>query len=572
MPIDAGHVLANLMSSAGIHHIHGVAGGALGPLLRAIGERPELRYIGTRHEAAGALMATAVYQATGVPAVCLAEQGPGTHNLMAGLGSARANNLALVAITVSGHSADTSPGRGALMQLDAVEALRPLTKWNTQVRDARRLPEAFGTALRHALTGTPGPVHLDIPRDVLAASVDFGADESAVQRAAFVSPRPTVADPVAVADAAALLARSRRPLVIAGGGAVTADAQVRALIGKLGASATTTQSGIGVVATDDPALVGHGGVIGGPAVIRAMREADLVLAIGCRFSSWLWQDGAPVVRGEPEQRLIQVDIEPSVIGHARPVSVGLVGDATAVLAQLGDALAQRADIHEESAASAARADWLASLREEYEAHLTELDKLAADTGPVMHPAALAKALGVLIPEESLVVYDGGHTSFWSNSLTPTHRSRTRFHEAGMAQLGFGLPYANTLAALHPDRTVVHITGDGSIGFTLQELDTARRYGLRALHVVHNNEAWGVIRASQQHAGFELGTELAGTDYAAVARGFGCHGERVETWDELAPAWDRALASPLPALLDVRVRFEPHPMFPAFGAATRRPAR
>ncbi|MFF5497816.1 thiamine pyrophosphate-binding protein [Streptomyces aquilus] len=562
---DAGHVLARLMSRAGVRNVYGVAGGALGPLLRALGEQPDLHYIGTRHEAAGALMATAAYQATGVPAVCVAEQGPGTHNLMAGLGSARANNLALIAITVSGHSADSSLERGALMQLDAVAALRPLTKWNTQVRDVHRLREAFRAALRHALTGTPGPVHLDIPRDVMATVVDVPGDEPTLTTDAFQRPLPTIADPGAVGDAAALLAQARRPLLIAGGGAAGADIPFRRLVARLGAAATTTQMGTGVVASDDPAFIGHGGVVGGPAVLRAMREADVVLAVGCRFSSWLWQEGEPVVRGEPEQRLIQVDVEPSIIGRARPVSVGLVGDAAAVLDQLGDALDGLDQASE-------RADWLASLTQEYRAHLAEFDKLADDNARVMHPAALGKALGELVPPQSLVVYDGGHTTFWSNSLTPVTGSRTRFHEAGMAQLGFGLPYANALAHLHPDRPVVHITGDGSIGFTLQELDTARRYGLRALHVVHNNEAWGVIRASQEHSGFEFGTRLEGTDYAAIARGFGCHGERVESFGELAPAFARALASPLPALLDVRVRFEPHPMFGAFGAATRRPVR
>ncbi|MEH0578032.1 thiamine pyrophosphate-binding protein [Streptomyces sp. B21-108] len=570
MAISGGHLLARLMIRAGIRNVYGVAGGALGPLLHAIGDQPELRYLGTRHEAAGALMATAAFQSTGSPAVCLAEQGPGTHNLIAGLGSARANNLAVLAITVSGDSAHSFPARGALMQLDAVAALRPLTKWSTGIHDPRRLPEAFRTALRQALSGTPGPVHLDIPRDVLTAMADEGEADGgdlALPQEAYRPARPSVADPVAVAYAAALLAQARRPLLIAGGGAAAsgADMPFRRLIGLLEAPATATQSGLGVVADDDPAFIGHGGVIGGPAVIRAMREADVVLAVGCRFSSWLWQEGTPIVRGEPHQRLIQIDVEPSVIGRARPVSLGLVGDAAAVLGQLGDALRKEQKLPD-------RADWLASLRDDYMTHLAELDKLAADTSGVMHPAALAKALAEAMPQDSLVVYDGGHTSFWSNSFMPVAFSRTRFHEAGMAQLGFGLPYANALAALHPAKTIVHITGDGSIGFTLQELDTARRYGLRAIHVIHNNEAWGVIRASQRHAGFELGTRLEGTDYAAIARGFGCHGERVETWDELAPAIDRALATELPAVLDVRVRFEPHPMFPAFGAALRRPAR
>lgn len=568
MRITGGHLLARLLTDAGIRDVYGVAGGAMGPFLKAV-EQNQLRYIGTRHEAAGALMATAVHQATGKLAVCLAEQGPGTHNLLAGLGPARANNLALLAVTISGSSADSAPDRGALMYLDAVAALRPLTKWSAAVRDLRRLPDLLHSALRQALTGRPGPVHLDIPRDVLAGTVDVDEADFIPARQSFLPVTASSADPVAVSEAARLLAAARRPLLIGGGGAAGADVPFRRLVSLLGAAGTATQSGLGVISSDDRGFVGHGGVVGGPAVIRAMREADVVLAVGCRFSSWLWEAGAPVVRGEPHQRLIHIDVEPTVIGQARPVSVGIAGDATAVLTQLAEATEGAVESGHGSGDSA-RAAWVRSLTEEHANHVAELDKLAADTAPVMHPAALAKALAELIPPDSLIVYDGGHTSFWSNSFTPALRSRTRFHEPGMAQLGFGIPYANALAALEPATTVVHITGDGSFGFTLPELDTARRYGLRAVHVVHNNEAWGVIQASQQRAGFALGTELDGTDYAAVARGFGCHGERVENWADLAPAFARALDAPRPAVLDVRVRFERHPMFSAFEAATRRP--
>jgi acetolactate synthase-1/2/3 large subunit len=169
----------------------------------------------------------------------------------------------------------------------------------------------------------------------------------------------------------------------------------------------------------------------------------------------------------------------------------------------------------------------------------------------------------------MVVFDGGHTTFWSNDYTPVHQVRTRFHEPGMSHLGFGLPYAMAIQTQHPDRVVVQITGDGSFGFTLNELDTARRYRLPVLTIVHNNAAWGIIRAGQQNAlGFELGTSLADTDYAAIARGFGCHGEVVTTPEDVAPAIQRALASGLPAVLDCRTRFVPHPAMPLFGRMNR----
>ncbi|HEX6723593.1 MAG TPA: thiamine pyrophosphate-dependent enzyme, partial [Burkholderiaceae bacterium] len=199
----------------------------------------------------------------------------------------------------------------------------------------------------------------------------------------------------------------------------------------------------------------------------------------------------------------------------------------------------------------------------------QLAALAEEPGAVMHPAALASAIGRALPDDALAVYDGGHTTFWSNDLTPVHAVRTRFHDPGMSHLGFGLPYALALQLAHPQRPVFHLTGDGSFGFTLQELDTARRHELPVITLVHNNEAWGVIRAGQRKQfDFEFATSLEGTDYAAIARGFGCHGETVTQVQEVAPAIARARASGLPAVIDCRTRFVPHPCMPAFASMNR----
>jgi thiamine pyrophosphate-dependent acetolactate synthase large subunit-like protein len=186
----------------------------------------------------------------------------------------------------------------------------------------------------------------------------------------------------------------------------------------------------------------------------------------------------------------------------------------------------------------------------------------------MHPAQLARALGETIPDDALVVYDGAHTSFWSNDLTPVSGPRTRFHDPGSGHLGFGVPYAHALALLEPGRPVIDITGDGAFGFSVAELDTAVRLGLRVVHVIHDNQAWGVISFSQRRLGFSLGTDLPGTDYAAIARGFGARGERVDTVDEVAPALSRALAADGPSVIDARVSFVPHPGLPRFGAMGR----
>jgi acetolactate synthase-1/2/3 large subunit len=295
-------------------------------------------------------------------------------------------------------------------------------------------------------------------------------------------------------------------------------------------------------------------------VRTAFAQADLVLAFGCRYSSWLWDEQGPFVR-RPQQH-IHVDIHPSALGEPALHTLGMQADARAAVIDLLDALGAEP-------VPSIDAQWLPRLRALRMAYERELAALGADDARPMHPAALAGAIGRALPRNALAVFDGGHTSFWSNDLTPVHGVRTRFHDPGMSQLGFGLPYALALQLMHPQQFVVNLTGDGSFGFTLQELDSARRLKLPVVNIIHNNASWGIIRAGQRkQLDFEMGTSLADTDYAAIARGFGCHGEIVERAEHVAAALARARASGLPAVLDCRTRFVPHPAAPAFGSMNR----
>jgi thiamine pyrophosphate-dependent acetolactate synthase large subunit-like protein len=561
--LTGGDALARVLAASGVRWVFGVPAGKLSPLLRsmAVGTSP-LRWVGTRHEAAAAWMATAVFHASGEVAVCCGESGPGAHNLVGGLGSASANNLAVLALTPGAPSHLAYPFEGLAMDSDNLRLFGATTRWSAVVRDPERIPALVRRALREAVTGRPGPVHLEVPADVLAAAVDLAGDELDAPLARYLPAGGGAADPVEIERAAALLAGAERPLVVSGGGVALAGAtsELRQIVDRVGAAATATQMGLGTVSSESPSFVGHGGVIGGEAVVRALTEADVVLAVGCRFSSWLWCGPGEGVRGGDGQALIQVDVDPRVIGAHRPVAVGLEGDARAVLGQLLDALGP---------GQAPRSAWADGLVDEHRRYRAGLRALRGNGA--MHPAELTAAVADALPPDALAVYDGGHTTFWSNDLIPATEPRTRFHEPGMAHLGFGMAYANALALLHPNRPVIQVTGDGAFGFTLQELDTARRLGLAPVHVLHDNAAWGVIRLGQEHAGFELGTDLSGTDYAAIARAFGCHGERITRPDEVAPALERAFASGLPAVIDAAVSLERHPGLRRFAAAGRRDA-
>ena len=555
--LTGGMALVTIAKNFGVTQAFGLSSGKLSPVFKALSETPEIGYVGVRHEAAASFMATAIAARTGAVALCLGETGPGGVNLLSGLAGAFANNLPVLAVTSSNPSIMTAPDLGAFASSDNLGLFSHLTKWNARVTDIRRVPSLVRQALQTAVSGRPGPVHLDIPADILSQTHLFDRQEL---QAPLPLPSPR-ADAATLDEAARRLQAAERPLVIAGGGLVRAQGAdaLRALIDRTDWPVTTTQMGMGLIASDDPRLIGQGGVIGGPAVLRALREADVVLALGCRFSSWLWTDPPYGWKASPEQQLIHVDLDPGVIGKVRPATLGVVGDARIFVETLIERLEP----------THAPRPWTQDLSDERDRHRAKLNQLAARpaTSAGLHPAALAQRIGQAVGDQDLVVFDGGHTSFWSNDFTPALTPRTRFHEPGMTHLGFGLPWAIALKRAEPARAVWCLTGDGAMGFTIQELDTARREGLPIVVVVHNNAAFGVIGFAQSRGGFSFGADLADTDYAAIARGFGCFGERVTTLEAFDEALSRALASGLPAVLDVRVIFDPHPQMPAFGKST-----
>ena len=555
--LTGGEALLRALMPEQISTVFGVTGGKLSPFMAAIAREPAVRYVGARHEGGAALMAAGSVAASGRTAVVIGECGSGAVNLVPGLAVANANCLPLLAITSNNQHWVSYPGRGMFAEMDTESLFRPVTKWTSAIHDGRRIPELVRTALREAHTGRRGAAHLDVPQDILRASFEYPDSEFSLVPSQYRLTEGPAGTPAQIGAAARLLAGAARPLLIAGGGVVQANAsaEFRALAELLNAAATATQTGIGAIASNDANFVGHATVTSGPTFARARDEADVVLAVGCRLSPWVGPERLPLSKNA---RVVHVTTDPASLGKNAAVAVGILADAKVALAQLSAAVrALQPD--------PPRRDWLEQLRGTRAEHAATLHALAGDTATPMHPASLAEELGACLPTDALVTYDGGHTTFWTSDFTPVTAPRTRFNEVGMTQLGFGLPYALALKLHHPDRPVVNITGDGAFGFTVQELDTARRYGLPVVTVIHNNAAWGVIKTAHQRGyGFTLGDDLEGTDYAAIARGFGGFGEVVTRREDIRGALARALDSALPAVLDCRTRFEAHPGLPEFG--------
>ena len=561
--LTGGEALVRALLPERIPFVFGLVGGKLAPFLRAVSLQPSMRFIGARHEGHAAMMASAVAAGSGQLGVVAAECGSGGGNLVPGIAMAKANNLPMFVLTSNNQHYASYPARGMFADMDTESLFRPITKWNTAVHDGRRIPELVRWGLREAFTGRPGPVHLDVPQDILRGTFDYDESEFGNPPARY---RMTVGAPPCAGDIARardLLMGAKRPLLLAGGGVTAAGATeaFRRLAHGLGAPAIATQMGNGNIAADDPLFLGMAWVCGGDAVHRACADADVVLAVGCRFSSWMRGDRGTLLNTEAQ--VIHVDVDPAVIGQHVPVAVGICADAKLALEALLAAMPAG------PAAGPGWAVWREALLRAFQGYRTRLDALAARRGGMMHPAALSKELSRLLPRDALAVFDGGHTSFWSNDFLPAPEPRSRFNEPGMTQLGFGLPWAMTLQLLHPGKPVFNVTGDGAFGFSLQELDTARRYGLPVINVIHNNASWGIIKLAYEKGGFDFasgndfGTSLEGTRYADIARGFDCHGEVVETVEALQPALERAIGSGKPAVIDCRVLFEPHPCMPFF---------
>ncbi len=561
--LSGGEALLRSLEPEQIPFVAGIVGGKLAPFLQALSTRPHIRFIGTRHEGHAAMMASAVGAISGQLGLAVGECGGGGANMLPGAAIARSNSLPMFIITSNNQHWQSYPSRGMFAEMDNQALFAPATKWNAVVHDGRRIPELVRSALRQAFSGRPGPVHLDVPQDVLRGSFEYEDSEFSRTPSQYRLLQPPAPGQSELVAAVRILRSARRPLLIAGGGLTLAGAaeQFRQLALRLQAPALATQMGNGAIAGGAADFLGMAWVCGGDAVHRALGEADAVLAVGCRFSSWLRNDRGTLLN--PDAKLIHIDSDATVIGQHAPITVGICADARATLATLDNALGDEAN-------SGRDVSWFESLRTTRREWQARLATLAAAPGSPMHPAAAAAQVAAALPADALAVFDGGHSTFWSNDFMPAPAPRTRFNEPGMSQLGFGLPWALTAKLLHPSRPVFNVTGDGAFGFSLQELDTARRHGLPVITVVYNNAQWGVIRLAYGRAGFDFGsgndfgTMLSGTDYAAIARGFGCHGEVVESAQQVGPAIRRALDSGLPAVIDCRTQFVPHPAMPHFG--------
>ncbi|MEJ2865566.1 thiamine pyrophosphate-binding protein [Actinomycetospora flava] len=523
------------LAAEGVDVVAGVPGTTVMEVIDAIARRGDVRYLATRHEQVAGFLADGLSRGGGL-GVCLVSRGPGAANAAIAVQNAYDESVPMLLLV--GQVADRIVERRAFEEADVVATFRPMSKWAVEVRRADRIPELLQRAVRTAVTGRPGPVVVSLPLDVLQDTVD-AVDTAPAARFRAHPPAP---DPAGVAAAAAVLARAERPLVIVGGGAGGAPDVLTALADRAGAPLCTTWLRQGAVSHDHPAYLGSLGYGVHDVTWRAAAEADVVVALGCRFSEFSTRRWTLLA---DDVRLVHVDVDPVELGRVYVPEVGLVADAAATARALTGALPE---------APAGRLERRRRLRAEYEtASAPDSPVLDADDarGGVSSRAAVA-ALQPLVKRDDLVlVQDAPSFGPWTHRYLRLPEPGRFFGSAGGA-MAWGLPAAMGLTLADPARRAVCVSGDGSFWMVAQDVETCVRERLPVVNVVMNNNAYGNTRDRQRLAHEEryLGVFYGNADLAAFARSLGGFGVRVERDEELAPALQAALDQDLPAVVDV----------------------
>jgi acetolactate synthase-1/2/3 large subunit len=541
--LNGAELVVEVLAVERVSQVYGIPGTTIMDLLDALARQDRIRYLSVRHEQVAASLADGFSRASGELGVCVASRGPGATNLATAIGNAHDESVPLLALV--GQVPGDVAGRGAFEELDVVSLFRPITKWSVEIGHAHRIPELLQRAVRTAVSGRPGPVVVSLPLDVLKAEVEVEPQ----RRFRAGLPRPSADDARA---AARVLADAERPAVIIGGGvrARRFPRGITEVVERLGGPVVTTWSRKDRFPNDHPNFLGSLGAGSFPVTDRAIGEADVVLALGCRFSEFSTKRWTLL---SPGSRLVHVDIDPGELGKVYPPEVGLHADALLaaadLLAELGE---PRAEVGE------ARRRWLTGLRESYQKERRfpegggEERRFPQVGGEAVATGDLTEGLAeVLRRHPAILVVDAPSTGVWIQRYLDFTRPASHYASAGGA-MAWGFPAALGIQLARPGERVICLSGDGSFWMVAQDLETAVREHIPVVTVVANNFAYGNTRDRQRdaHESRYFGVFYGNPDLAEFARLHGAHGERVTRKEDLVPALERALASGKPSIVDV----------------------
>ena len=551
--ISGAHSLIKSLEHEGVTTAFGVPGGAILPAYDPLLDSP-IRHILARHEQGAGHMAEGFAWATGEVGVCIVTSGPGATNLVTPLADALMDSVPMVAIT--GQVPTSSVGNDAFQEAYTTGITMPCTKHNYFVTNADDIPDIVHQAFHIARTGRPGPVLIDLPKDILNRATSWRTPVE------FALPgyKPTVeGHPRRVREAVELVENAKRPVLYVGGGVIKANgaAELLALAERTGVPVTTTLMGRGAFPDSHHLAMGMPGMHGTYTAITAIQQADLLISIGVRFDDRVTGNPAHFA---PHAKVIHIDVDPAEIGKVRVPDVPIVGDARRVMEQMLEAWGGR-DVPDRTA-------WMDTINGWQRQHPLTYDQ--QPDGPIK-PQYVVEELHRITGGDAIVVSGVGQHQMWASQFWKFEDPRRWINSGGLGTMGFAVPAAIGAKAGKPDELVYAIDGDGCFQMTSQELITAATEGIPVKIAIMNNGVHGMVTQWQRlfydnrFSGSQLGNKV---DYVKLAEAMGCVGLRAETPDEVAPIIEKSLSiDDAPVVVDFVVDPEEmvFPMVPAGGS-------
>ena len=549
MQMTGAELILRLLERQGIETVCGIPGGAILPFYDALVQCDTIHHVLARHEQGGGFMAQGMARVSGKPEVCLASSGPGATNLVTAIADAKLDSIPMVAIT--GQVPLGMIGTDAFQEVDTYGMTIPLTKHNFLVRDANDLLQVIPEAFRIAMSGRPGPVLIDVPKDVQCQMVSF-EDYPPV---AVPDALPAL-DLAAIEKAAEMINAAERPVLYLGGGVIHSGASHLAvtLAEQGGLPTTMTLMALGTMPIDHPLSIGMLGMHGARYTNYVLEEADLLICVGARFDDRAIGKAAEFC---PRAKIIHVDIDPAELHKIKTAHIGITGDVTQVV----EALLPLVQVK-------LREPWLAQvadLKERFPLAKPNIDNPRSHYG-------LVQAVADALDDEAVIATDVGQHQMWVAQAYPFRRPRQWLTSGGLGTMGFGLPTAIGAALAAPERTVVCFTGDGSLKMNIQEMATLAEEELNVKIVLMNNNSLGLVY--QQQNMFYGQRPVASkykraVNFLKIAEGFGLDAVDLDTAEDPAATLAEALQRPGPCLIHCSIDREEfvYPMVPPGAANT-----
>ena len=540
-----------VLEEEGVDIIFGFPGGAVIDIYDELA-KSKIKHVLVRHEQGAVHAADGYARAKGKPGVCLVTSGPGATNTVTGIASAYLDSIPMIVIT--GQVNTSLIGNDAFQEVDIVGITRPCTKHNYLVKDVKDLAKTIKEAFYIATTGRPGPVLIDIPKDVVQAAVEYKPIKSVKMRSYNPNYEPNMKQLGRVVD---MIKKSKKPLIFAGGGIILSKASkdLTKFAKKIQAPVTTTLMGLGAFPASDPLWLGMLGMHGTYRANMTTADCDLMIAVGVRFDDRVTGKTSTFASNA---KIVHIDIDPTSISKNIPVHTPIVGDCKVTLEKLNQLLSAE----KLTGIKAARKPWLDQIDE-----WKSTTPLAYDQKEIIKPQYVIDKIWEVTKGQAIITTEVGQNQMWAAQYYHFDKPNTFITSGGLGVMGFGLPAAIGAQVACPDKLVIDIAGDGSIQMNMQEMATAMQFGLPVKVAILNNGYLGMVRQWQElfYDRCYSCTQMESTpDFVKMAEAFGAVGLRATKPEEVVPVLKEAFAIDKPVIMDFVVEKEEcvYPMVPA----------